>query len=66
MSESSAASARTLQSVFTVSGTNSDDAQSRIVSMMEGGVMSAEDALHILLNQAANNSPAGPPESDPA
>ena len=66
MSESSAASARTLQSVFTVSGTNSDDAQSRIVSLMEGGVMSAEEALHIMLNQQVNIPPTGPPGSDHA
>ena len=60
MSESSAASARTLQSVFTVSGTNSDDAQSQIVSMMGNG-LTAGDALNMLLNQAANTPAPSPP-----
>ena len=52
MSESSTVSVNTLASVFTVCGTNSDDAQAEIVSMMVNG-MSAEDALNVLLAQAA-------------
>ena len=66
MSESSAASAHTHGSVFTVSGTNSDDAQSRIVSLMESGVMTAEEALRIMLEQQVNMPPSRPPGSDPA
>ena len=47
--------------MFTVSGTNSDDAQSQIVSMMGNGGLTAEDALNILLNQAVNTPASNPP-----
>ena len=51
MSESSAKSANTHMSVFSVFGTNSDDAQAEVMAMMASG-MSAEDALNVLLVQA--------------
>ena len=41
-------------------GTNSDDAQSQIISMMGNG-MTAEDALNLLLTQATNTPTPGPP-----
>lgn len=55
MSESSAKSTDTNVSVFSMSGTTSDDAQAEVFAMMASG--SAEQALDILLTQAASPGP---------